>query len=740
MMNNLDFLLEVGTEEIPARMLARAAQDLEGLLLSALDAAGLAHQGSERFFTPRRLAVLVRGVPEAQADRSELVPGPSVAIARTGDGGFTAAAAGFARGRGRTVEDLVETDSPKGRVVALRIDTPGRRTIDVLAQAVPAALGGLKFPKAMRWADGRGPFVRPIHWICCLFGDSVIDFEFIGVRSGRESRGHRFMSGDSFTVSSPAAYADMLRDRHVIVRSQERVDLIRSQMDRVEQETGLKFIRNDALFDEISNIVEKPILITCNFEEDFLRLPVEVLTTAMAAHQRYFAMQDSAGRLTRTFGVVCNNQANDMAVVGRGNERVLAARLYDCRFFWENDLQTGLDSMLGRLGQRLFLKDAGTMYEKMVRIRRICEDIADAVGFNEIEKADLVRAATLCKADLMSSVVCELPEVQGIMGSYYAAEAGESPDVCAAIREHYLPRFAGDALPSADVSAALAIADRIDSIATCFHVGAIPTGSRDPLALRRAAIALLRIIISVPRMRDLTVPGLLEMARVSRQLMEGSSDFRQDVAQPSRKEDAKPGKQEKFPVTVDEFMAERFRGILTDEYGVGGDVPNSVIAYLSGPDAQSPACLCGRAVAIRDALADESFRLFLDNVFKRVGNLVRKADEDFPGWRDAAARLADPDLDYSATFADPVEIELEGARVAGMEKCRNAKMNHDYAAVLKLMASFEEPLARFIGTGKDGVPVLLEKDEGKRLARLALLDRIFCQFNWFADFTRISTR
>ena len=188
-------------------------------------------------------------------------------------------------------------------------------------------------------------------------------------------------------------------------------------------------------------------------------------------------------------------------------------------------------------------------------------------------------------------------------------------------------------------------------------------------------------------------------------------------------------------MTVDEFMAERFRGILTDEYGVGGDVPNSVIAYLSGPDAQSPACLCGRAVAIRDALADESFRLFLDNVFKRVGNLVRKADEDFPGWRDAAARLADPDLDYSATFADPVEIELEGARVAGMEKCRNAKMNHDYAAVLKLMASFEEPLARFIGTGKDGVPVLLEKDEGKRLARLALLDRIFCQFNWFADFT-----
>lgn len=740
MMNNLDFLIEVGTEEIPARMLSRAAQDLEGLLLSSLDAAGLAHSGSKRFFTPRRLAVLICGIPEAQADRSEMVLGPSVAIAKTADGSFTPAAVGFARGKGRTIDDLVEADSPKGPVVALRIDTPGRRTADVLAAAVPQALASLKFPKAMRWADGRGPFVRPIHWICCLFGDSVIDFEFIGIRSGRESRGHRFMSGDAFSVLSPTAYADMLRDRCVIVRSQERVDLIRTQMDRVENETGLKFIRNDALFDEISNIVEYPILITCNFDPDFLRLPVEVLTTAMAAHQRYFAMQDLSGRLTRTFGVVCNNFANDMAVVGRGNERVLAARLYDCRFFWEHDLQNGLENMLARLGQRLFLKDAGTMYEKMVRVRRICEDIADAVGFNEIERSDLVRAATLCKADLMSSVVCELPEVQGIMGSYYAAEGGESPEVCAAIRDHYLPRFAGDALPSADVSAALAIADRIDSIATCFHVGAIPTGSRDPLALRRAAIALLRIIISNPRMRVLTVPGLLEMTQVSRQLMSGSTDFRQDVLQSSKKDDAKPGRPEKVPVTVDEFMAERFRGILIDEYGVGGDVPNAVIGYLSGPDAQSPACLSGRAVAIRDALADESFRLFLDNVFKRVGNLVRKADEDFPGWRDDASHLSDPERDYTATFADPVEIELETARVAGMEKCRTAKMNHDYAAVLKLMASFEGPLARFIGTGKDGVPVLLEKDEGKRLARLALLDRIFCQFNWFADFTRISTR
>ncbi len=752
MMNCRDFLIEIGTEEIPARMVARAAADLEVLVLAALDQAGLSHGVSEALFTPRRIAVVVRDIPESQADREDIAYGPSVAIARGPDGAWTPAAAGFARGKGRSADDLVELDGPKGRVVALKAIVPGRQTIGVLAETMPAVLAQLKFPKSMRWADGRGPFVRPIHWICCLFGQDVVDVTLIGVKSGRESTGHRFMSGDAFPVTSPAAYVDMLRERHVIVRASERVSMIREQMARCESETGLKFIANDALFDEISNIVELPILITCNFDRDFLRLPVEVLTTAMAAHQRYFAMQDADGRLSCTFGVVCNNRARDMRVVGRGNERVLAARLYDCRFFWEHDLATGLEKMGDRLEGRLFLKDAGTMHDKMRRVAKICDDVADAAGFDRDLKKDLARAARLCKNDLMSSVVCELPEVQGIMGSYYAQAAGENPAVINAIRDHYQPRFAGDRLPGGDVAAALALADRIDSIATCFHVGAIPTGSRDPLALRRAAIAALRIMIANPSLSRLTIPQLLGMAAESRGLMADAKSF---VAVAVARVSGKG----KDAVSVEEFMAERFRGILTDEYGVSGDVANAVLPFLCGPDAAAPADLVSRAVAIRDALADDTFRQFLDNVFKRVGNLVRKADDEMPGWRDAVGKagamekigaffaresvhrnLLDPEVDYSETLESPLEKDLELCRITGAVQCVNARERRDYGAVLAVMASFEGPLARFIGSGKDGVPVLLEKDEAKRLVRLALLDRVFSQFNWFADFSRISTR
>lgn len=751
-MNTRDFLLEVGTEEIPARMVARAGADLEVMVVAALDAAGLSHGKSEALFTPRRIAVTVRGVQESQADREDVAYGPSVSIARTPDGAWSPAAAGFARGKGRAADDLVEVDGPKGRVVALKVLTPGRRSIDVLSDTIPGLLAQLKFPKSMRWADGRGPFVRPIHWICCLFGDDVVDFQFIGIRSGRESTGHRFMGSGPFTVKSPTAYVDQLRRAHVIVRAAERVAMIREQMDRVEAETGLKFIRNDALFDEISNIIELPILITCNFDGDFLRLPVEVLTTAMAAHQRYFAMQDADGRLSCTFGVVCNNKARDMAVVGRGNQRVLAARLYDCRFFWEHDLASGLEKMGDRLGERLFLKDAGTMHDKMRRVSKICADIADAAGFNRDESKDLARAANLCKNDLMSSVVCELPEVQGIMGSYYAQAADENPAVVNAIRDHYQPRFAGDRLPAADVAATLALADRVDSIATCFHVGAIPTGSRDPLALRRQAIAVLRILINNARLSRLTIPQLLDIAAESRGLMDGARSFLTEAV-------SRVSSKGKDAASVEDFLSERFRGILTDEYSVSADVANSVLPFLTGDAAASPADLVSRAVAIRDALADESFRQFLDNVFKRVGNMVRKADEEMPGWRDAIGparavdklgalfgagkpheNLLDPATDYSETLESPLEKDLELCRMTGAVQCEIARERHDYSGVLNVMASFEGPLARFIGSGKDGVPVLLEKDESKRLARLALLDRVFSQFNWFADFSKISTR
>jgi glycyl-tRNA synthetase beta chain len=748
-----DFLLEVGTEEIPARMLAKASADLESLVLGALGTAGLTFTGHESFFTPRRLAIAVFGIPEAQADRDEVMAGPSVSIAKAADGSWSPAAAGFARGKGKTADDLIEIDSPKGRIIALKISTPGRNTLDVLAESIPAALSAVKFPKAMRWADGNGPFVRPVHWICCVFGGAVVDFSFLRIKSGSLSNGHRFLGTGPFELESPAAYVEQLRGHHVIVRPAERVKIINKQMAHVEKQTGLTFISNESLFDEVANIIEEPHLITCNFDADFLRLPVEVLTTAMAAHQRYFAMQDAAGKLTRTFGVVCNNKARDMSGVARGNERVLAARLYDSRFFFEQDLAAGLEVMGTRLGERLFLKDAGTMHDKVRRVEKICAAIAEEVGLSATETTDLHRAATLCKSDLMSAMVCELPEVQGVMGSYYATAAGESPVVANAIRDHYLPKFAGDTLPGSDVCAVLAVADRLDSIATCFQVGAIPTGSRDPLALRRQAIALLRIIINSKRLNGLTIPGLLKMAADSRGIVSGAREAISDAVA------SVTGKNKKDSLTVEEFMAERFRGILTDEYGVTGDVANAVIPFMSGDCPASPADLAARAVAIREALADDSFRDFLDNVFKRVGNLMKKADEEMPHWRrlagpeglaekighvfsgkEARNNLLDPTVDFTDMFDGPLEKELEICRVSGAGLAELSRKNRDYSGTLKVMASFAGPLAMFFGSGKEGVPVLLENDETLRVARLALLDRVLSQFNWFADFSRISTR
>jgi glycyl-tRNA synthetase beta chain len=735
-----DFLLEIGTEEIPARMLPGGMADLERLLKAALEGAGLAPAGVTALGTPRRLAVICEGLPDRQADREEVATGPSVSAAFGPDGAPTKAAIGFAKGQGVDPSALERVKGPKGEVVAVRKRIAGRATKDVLAELVPATLAKLAFPKAMRWESHTGPFVRPVHWIVALLGGDVVPFEFCGVKTGRATRGHRFLHPEPVDLDSPGEYESTLAANGVKACPDERKDAILRAMAAAEKELGCTFLRNDALLSEVANLIESPVFAVGSFDPDFLRLPPEVPITAMEAHLRYFPMVDAGGKLLNRFGVVSNTKARDMAVVVRGNERVLAARLYDARFFYRQDRKNGLEAMRDRLPERLFLKGVGDMAQKSAWARDLALRISDLAGLDAGTREAVGRAAELCKADLMSSMVGEFPELQGIMGAYYARGEGEpETPVATAIREHYLPRFSGDAIPSTPAGAVLAVADRVDGIVRCFGAGVIPTGSKDPLALRRAAIGAIRILMGRPELHSLTLRGVIDLATTA----EMTASYEKRLADALlTKKGQKDARLEELDVAT--FFEERFRNILIDDLTVPADFANSVIGFLTSSDgAVPPAQLVGRAQALRDFAAEASdFRDFLDNVFKRVLNILKQAEEKLPGWTVQAggADLLNGEKDYHDGLGTDVEKAVEAARHAALGAYHAARETGAYHDFLAALYSFKEPLAAFFGTGRDGVPVVIEEDAGKRLARLALLERVFDQFAWFADFSKISTR
>ncbi len=714
-METRDLLLEIGTEEIPARMLDNGVADLARLLSEAVEAAGLPPAGVQTFATPRRLDVCLAGLAVRQADREEVLTGPLVSVAFGPDGAPTKVGEGFARSRGVAPEALERVAGPKGEVVAVRRAIAGRPTIEVLSEVLPAVLARLAFPKSMRWGAGVGPFVRPVHWIACLFGTEIVPFAFVGIASGRFTRGHRFLFPDPVDLPDPSAYESTLRARGVEPLPAARKAVIVAALQAAERDTGFRFLKNDGLLHEVSNLVESPVFAIAKFDPDFLRLPREVLVTAMGTHLRFFAMEDAAGHLVPSFGVVSNTKARDMAVVASGNQRVLAARLYDARFFYQQDRKHGLPAMRDRLPERLFLKGVGDMAVKAGWVKDLALRLCDAAGVDGEARATLSEAAGLAKADLMSAMVGEFPELQGIMGAYYARPHGEpETPVATAIREHYLPRFSGDEIPSTTAGALLAVADRLDSVYRCFKAGAIPTGSKDPLALRRAAIGLLRIVMGRPELQSLSLGRILAAI----------DDEKACTVTPQ----------------LESFFEDRFRGILAEDFGVPTDFANAIAPLLASG---APGDLAVRARALSEFAAGTSdFRDFLDNVFKRVGNLLKQADDKVPGWRDAAqaAGLLDVEADHGTALAHDLEKEVEATRHAALGAYHGARETGAYADLIAALYSFKDPLARFFGTGRDGVPVLIEADEGKRLARLALLHRVQALFDWFAEFGRISTR
>lgn len=487
-MSALDFLVELGTEELPPKALKTLSEAFLAGIEKGLNDAGLGYAGARVFAAPRRLAVLVEQLATQQPDRSVNLDGPPLQAAFDADGEPTQAALGFARKCG---VDLAEIDR-SGPKLKFSRTIEGQPAAQLLPGIVEASLNDLPIPKRMRWAARKEEFVRPTQWLVMLFGERVIDCEILAQRAGRESRGHRFHSPGQVRISSPAGYLEDLRGAHVIADFAERRELIAKRVEQLASEQNGTAIVPPALLDEVTALVEWPVPLVCSFEERFLEVPQEALISTMQDNQKYFCLLDANGKLLPRFITVANIESKDPAQIVSGNEKVVRPRLTDAEFFFKQDKKQPLERFNDRLKNVVFQAQLGTVFDKAERVSRLAGLIAERTGG---DKARAMRAGLLSKADLATEMVGEFPEMQGIAGYYYALNEGEPEDVALALNEQYMPRGAGGELPSTLTGAAVAVADKLDTLVGIFGIGMLPTGSKDPYALRRAALGVLRILI-----------------------------------------------------------------------------------------------------------------------------------------------------------------------------------------------------------------------------------------------------
>ncbi|MEK7851732.1 MAG: glycine--tRNA ligase subunit beta, partial [Deltaproteobacteria bacterium] len=531
-----ELFLEIGTEEIPAGLIPDALTGMSIFLEKELKSLGIKPVDIKTFGTPRRLVLSLAGVAEKEEDVSMQVLGPAKKAAFDDKGNVSKAAEGFARSQGVDVSVMKIVETPKGEYLAVQKEVKGRKTIDLLQEVLPKLISSIPFRKSMRWGDLDVRFARPVHWMVALYGGEVIPFTFGDVKSGNESRGHRFMAPESFKVSGLSDYLEKTEKAFVIVDQNKRKEIIEKQVKTLASSVNSTAIPQNIsthtyheLVETVSYIVEYPVAFRGDFDKEFLRLPKDVLVTSMRKHQKYFPLEDSSGNLLNHFIAVSNTQAKDMDVVKRGNERVLRARLSDAAFFYNEDRKIPLEKRVERLKGIVFQAKLGTVYEKMERFKNIAESLADTLK-PEV-KETVSRAAYLCKADLITGMVGEFPELQGIMGREYAVASSENGGVAEAIYDHYLPRSAGDVPPNSDVGSVLSIADRIDTICGCFGIGEVPTGTKDPFALRRHTIAIINIIL-VKNYR-LSISRLIDksLELLSGKITRPAEDVKKDVTE-----------------------------------------------------------------------------------------------------------------------------------------------------------------------------------------------------------------
>jgi glycyl-tRNA synthetase beta chain len=683
-----ELFLEIGTEEIPAAFLPKAMADLDALIRKEFEHARVSHGEVRTLSTPRRIALLVRDLDEQQPDAEVTALGPAKKVAYDADGKPTKAAEGFARGQGVDVRDLSVATTEKGEYVAVTKRIVGRPTSELLAEILPRVIGAIPFRKSMRWADLDVRFARPMHWIVALFDGVVVPFSFGSINSGSASRGHRFMADASFPVRDFAHYLDECERHFVIPEPEKRKEIIRREVEQAARAAGGRVLPDESLLEQVTFLVEYPSVVCGSFERDFLQVPKEVLITSMREHQRYFSLVDEDGRLLPNFITVNNTLADDPAVVRRGNERVLRARLSDARFFFEEDKKVSLEERVEDLKGVVYQAKLGTSYEKMERFRTLAEGLASRLCPDVSGKVS--RAAYLCKADLVSGMVGEFPELQGVMGREYALLSGEEPDVARAIHEHYLPTQAGGDLPATDIGAFVSIADKLDTICGCFGVGLIPSGTADPYALRRSAIGITAILLD--RGFDLSL----------RELIDSSLDLLRHKL--TRDESL-------VHAEVLDFFRGRYVNLMAGRYP--SDVVEAVVAVSFDNLNESEA----RMAALAEFRQRSDFEP-LAVAFKRVCNIVKEGI-DIP---------VDAGL-----FQDDAERDLARAFDAVASAARSKIGEKDFLAALTEIAGLKSPVDAFF----DRVMVMAE-DERVRNNRLALLTAIARLFGAIADFSRIS--
>jgi glycyl-tRNA synthetase beta chain len=686
-----DFLVEVGTEELPPTALASLMAAFVRQLAEGLERDRLAHSGITGYATPRRLAVLVAGLAPSQADRELELKGPPVSVAFDPQGEATPAAQAFADRCGVPVAELGRTKTSKGEWLSCRTVDTGRPAAELLPDIVGLVLHSLPAPRRMRWGSIEEEFVRPVHWILMLHGENVVDASLLGLRSDRLTRGHRFLSAGKLVVNRPKDYLGVLEQAFVVAdfgeRRQRIVDGVRSAAAAV----GGKAIATDELYDEVTALTEWPVPLTGRFDKAFLLLPREVIVATLTSHQRYFPVEDEQGRLMAAFVTVANLESREPDKVRDGNERVIRPRLADAAFFWEQDGKTALDARQEALHEIVYQKGLGSIGDLSVRIASLAGTIASRL---QADRGPAERAALLSKCDLLTGMVGEFPELQGIMGRYYARRSGEPETVADAIGEQYLPRFAGDSLPKTTTGQILALADKLDALAGAFCLGKKPSGNRDPFGLRRAAIGIVRIMVEGEL--DLDLPRLIaDACRL----------------QPPEIADAGALGDEIY-----NFILERLRAYYIDQQGVQPEVFEAVRA-------RRPASLFDFDSRVKAVAAfvklDAADSLAASN--KRIANILRQAGQPGGG-------PVDPGM-----LKEDAEKDLYEAILAAKTAVAPLLEKRAYEAVLAALAQLRQAVDRFF----DDVMVMTD-DERVRQNRLALLSGLRALFLDIADISRLS--
>jgi glycyl-tRNA synthetase beta chain len=703
-------LIELGTEELPPK----ALDELSAAFLRGI-CDGLAKRGvgaeldlAQAYASPRRLAVHIPGVAATQPEQTVERRGPALNAALDAEGQPSKALLGFAQSCGVPVERLEKLETDKGAWFVWRSTTPGRTAASLLPDIVDEALKALPIPRPMRWADHDYSFVRPVHWLVILHGAEIIDGDVLGLKSGRKSRGHRFMHPQPVHVADADGWLDAMRASNVLADPLERRRRIRDQVEQLAGSTGGVPRLDGALLDELANLTEWPVAIACTFERDFLGVPPEALVTTMVANQKFVPVFDSSGKLTEHFIGIANIDSRDPAEIRKGYERVIRPRFADAKFFWDEDLKTPLASYQEQLKGVTYQQSLGSLWDKTVRVAELARVIANRVG---ADAAAATRAASLSKCDLLTRMVGEFPELQGVMGRYYATHDGEPAEVAEALDSYYQPRFGGDAIAAGKLGQVLAVAERLDTLAGIFAVGMKPGGNKDPFALRRAALGLARTLIE----------GAMEL-----DLRGSFVETLQLLPDTALAAGLKPGKDGK-PPSLD---AGQRRAILTDELcDFVFDRLRGYYAEQGFDNAQFEAVLAVHPASLLDfdrrlrAVAEfgrrpEAASLAAAN--KRVANILRKQMEEGAS---LVSRPVDP-----AYFEADAERDLADALASAQRETADALAAGDYAGVLTRLSQLQVPVDTFF----DGVLVNAE-DPTVRSNRLALLGQLKAQFGAIAD-------